>query len=912
MAKVKHEDTGRKILFNKKDQYIKLKKIQDLDVSEVLKISKKDFLSKIENDFDYFYQNDFSPKGIAVLYNFFKRINISPFSGTKSEKKNLIENGLIADVLSKKYSSEFYVKFMACLYLLSGEMLKEKLYSIPLTSDETGLCLENLKKGLEQDSNFDFYNANHLYHLENKSLNMVLDDLSQGKNNKNEQPSALKQGLLTYLSKYQDIINNFSNEDIAYIATKSLGRVADFQFLDKKAYCDWAIFTNEVDFKVKANRNKEKAYKEFSLEKKNENSVKNNSKNNVENAIEAKEIDKEDEDVFNLVKEMKTALASLKKGKIAFSFLQEFKLFERNLEPKYKEVEREGYDYLKDLSKQGKIVDTELLMDEFNFSAFYFGNYVSNKDRQLLLNHSYEGFLDLAKFLNIEQKGIGLAIPNEDTLVLGFGTQGNKSAAAHYSPQQHFIHLTKKNGTGALAHEYFHAIDHYLFEKANAKGLIPHEILVGKKMLSEVIGQIVKYHYGYKTTVRIDDRVMTKLEEDAQFAKIKKEFPEFTSLVLTLYQQNEIDLKEKNDLKNEIFLESQQMVSALFKHAENSYKHEISSLVEMKIENVLQDNYLNERFIKRNENFLLMLQDIVEEISDKDEATLEDIVKFIKDDLNFNKVISFINEESKTYNDKDDNQNYHNKISQSVVDYVESKFKDEKISALIESDIAKCLEKAKREGNTIYLKEIQQYVKNTSNLMKTMRTLIDVEDFNDSSHDVVRERSFMGKNFASLINRNEIFVKKKFSELASNIVVNIIVENLLNKNIAVKQVEQVHPILTRCLILDENLKREYYSTPCEMFARIGESIIGREVKNTFLCNLNDKIAVNYVVNRANPYLLDNEVKDGKMKDLFLKTIKREFKNDFNYQKVEDVVFESDLNQNEQKEIKTYSQQLSLF
>lgn len=57
-------------------------------------------------------------------------------------------------------------------------------------------------------------------------------------------------------------------------------------------------------------------------------------------------------------------------------------------------------------------------------------------------------------------------------LGLAFGARGRggkDSGAAHYEPASVVINLTKKQGSGSLAHEWFHALDNY-FSNIDTKG----------------------------------------------------------------------------------------------------------------------------------------------------------------------------------------------------------------------------------------------------------------------------------------------------------------------------------------------------------------------------------------------------------------------------------------------------------
>lgn len=98
-------------------------------------------------------------------------------------------------------------------------------------------------------------------------------------------------------------------------------------------------------------------------------------------------------------------------------------------------------------------------MDTFGFRGVEFGNWNNQDERQQVMNEAYDGLLDLAEVLGLAPSAISL---NGD-LALAFGARGHglSGARAHYERQKVVINLTKMNGAGALAHEWFHALDHY-------------------------------------------------------------------------------------------------------------------------------------------------------------------------------------------------------------------------------------------------------------------------------------------------------------------------------------------------------------------------------------------------------------------------------------------------------------------
>lgn len=97
--------------------------------------------------------------------------------------------------------------------------------------------------------------------------------------------------------------------------------------------------------------------------------------------------------------------------------------------------------------------------DVFGFRGVEFGNWNNQEERQQLLNDAYDGLLDLAEVMAIPPRAISL----NGELALAFGARGHglSGARAHYELDKSVINLTKMNGAGSLAHEWFHALDHY-------------------------------------------------------------------------------------------------------------------------------------------------------------------------------------------------------------------------------------------------------------------------------------------------------------------------------------------------------------------------------------------------------------------------------------------------------------------
>lgn len=92
-----------------------------------------------------------------------------------------------------------------------------------------------------------------------------------------------------------------------------------------------------------------------------------------------------------------------------------------------------------------------------------FGMWLQDSERQESMNQAYDAFNDLALALGIEPKSISLG---DAKLIIAFGSRGKGTAMAHYEADTNVINLTKMKGAGCVSHEWFHAIDYNIGQKA--------------------------------------------------------------------------------------------------------------------------------------------------------------------------------------------------------------------------------------------------------------------------------------------------------------------------------------------------------------------------------------------------------------------------------------------------------------
>jgi hypothetical protein len=128
---------------------------------------------------------------------------------------------------------------------------------------------------------------------------------------------------------------------------------------------------------------------------------------------------------------------------------------------------------------EGENVDAEKLMATIGLRGVNFGNWMKGpSDRaeaQAHLNHAHDALLDLAELLNVPAKAVSM----DGMLGLAIGAQGSGKHAAHFMPGMNEINITRTRGSGALAHEWAHAFDHYFgrlagFEASDAPFLTEH------------------------------------------------------------------------------------------------------------------------------------------------------------------------------------------------------------------------------------------------------------------------------------------------------------------------------------------------------------------------------------------------------------------------------------------------------
>ncbi len=162
--------------------------------------------------------------------------------------------------------------------------------------------------------------------------------------------------------------------------------------------------------------------------------------------------------------------------------------------------------------------DADISMEDFladtGLSGVQFGNYVTQKERQEMMNAVYDSWHDLAAVLDVPPQALAAPLGGEKGPILGLalGARGAGRNLAHYEPSvsTHVINLTKTKGFGVLAHEVVHALDASM---GSVDGVV--------RYASETSGPL--YHF-LEDTVRSSRKISTTTEamEQARMERLQK------------------------------------------------------------------------------------------------------------------------------------------------------------------------------------------------------------------------------------------------------------------------------------------------------------------------------------------------------------------------------------------------------
>ncbi len=101
------------------------------------------------------------------------------------------------------------------------------------------------------------------------------------------------------------------------------------------------------------------------------------------------------------------------------------------------------------------------IRERFNFRRIAIGRWVTQAEQEKAAGAFNKSLSDLMTALQCPETVISL----RGSLSFQYGIGGRPGVAAHYDPSQCCFSLAKNAGPGSIAHEWFHALDHYLGDK---------------------------------------------------------------------------------------------------------------------------------------------------------------------------------------------------------------------------------------------------------------------------------------------------------------------------------------------------------------------------------------------------------------------------------------------------------------
>jgi len=111
--------------------------------------------------------------------------------------------------------------------------------------------------------------------------------------------------------------------------------------------------------------------------------------------------------------------------------------------------------------RYGEIVDFLSIRKLYDFRSVEVGRWVTRAENEEAAAHFYDALADLMTILN----GTEALISLRGTLAFQYGIGGRPGVSAHYHLSTRCFSLAKNAGPGSIAHEWFHALDHYLADK---------------------------------------------------------------------------------------------------------------------------------------------------------------------------------------------------------------------------------------------------------------------------------------------------------------------------------------------------------------------------------------------------------------------------------------------------------------
>ena len=140
---------------------------------------------------------------------------------------------------------------------------------------------------------------------------------------------------------------------------------------------------------------------------------------------------------------------------------------------------------------RGALIDFVQVRRRFDFATIEVGRWVTLAERERAAGLFFDALCDLMLILQGPESLISL----RGQLSLQYGIGGRLGVSAHYDPASRTFSLAKNAGPGSIAHEWFHAFDHYIARKtimgAHSRTFASHAWLNNAKTVAHPLNDLL-------------------------------------------------------------------------------------------------------------------------------------------------------------------------------------------------------------------------------------------------------------------------------------------------------------------------------------------------------------------------------------------------------------------------------------
>ena len=238
-----------------------------------------------------------------------------------------------------------------------------------------------------------------------------------------------------------------------------------------------------------------------------------------------------------------------------------------------REFYRRGPAHKNDMQQAGE-VSFLTIRKRFDFRSIQIGRWVSDAEKQKAAPLFYDALLDLMTILGGTESLISL----RGSLALQYGCGGQPGVSAHYESATRSFALAKNAGPGSIAHEWFHAFDHYisakLFEAGNENAFASRAWINDKSVVVHGLNQKLEHCYQTillnESLTKGSDYFKRSLEMDKQMASDYFSQPE--ELCARAFEAYIQDASIKNNFLVTGTLQSQEAKMGLYPQGQHRLK----------------------------------------------------------------------------------------------------------------------------------------------------------------------------------------------------------------------------------------------------------------------------------------------------------------------------------------------------